>query len=234
MREHSGPEGAPVAPLAAAFLRRQVGAYPSYVKFLVSARAPEGIVAMPEYVLTDQARMERGVVRQDPPAGAGHESHEDATCHARLRRLGMAGRGYECGAGATLDGLAALVAGLNAERPRRLRLDRAIIGTAARNVLFGGGRVPPCGGRAGGVRRPYENVVVTNEAKFLHHHAIPGDTAYVMSSRQAPIFVYGPEATGRSGGAEVTTRESGLVEPPGGLPECPWGYRLAVSVDGGA
>lgn len=236
--------GAPTAPLAAAFQRRQVGAYPSYVTFLVSARGPQGLFASTACASTEQARMERGVVRQGSVGGApvppgktesgadqAPESHEDGVCHGRLRGLGGAGRAHEHGRHSTLSDLAALVAGLNAARPRRLCLDRAVINTAMRNVLFEaspGEYVPPYGSVAHGILRPYQNVVVTGGIKFLHHAGIPDDRAYLLSSKQAPIFVYGPSTTSRAGGVEVTTRESGFVEPPRGEPECPWGYSLDV------
>ena len=133
-----------------------------------------------------------------------------------------------------LDGLAAFVEGLNASRPRALCLDRVIVNYGMCLTLFGNDRrtdswaigYPFYDGRL-----LYRNMSVLGGIAFLHHPGVPHDGAYALSSAQGPVFAHGPSRIDCTDGEIAVSRHCGIVDPPRGLPECPWGVRFGTRKD---
>lgn len=211
------------APLSRAFQRLPLtDVHPPHVKLLAPAREPGGL---------------SGNSPSPFPKGTGHgapstiRTREDSICRGRLQSLGSAKRTYEYTHRSNLLDLCGFVMGLNATRPHGFHFNTIIINDDMYNVLFEtshGICLPPWGCVSHGICRPRQNMITMGGITFLYHHGIPLDCAYVLSSEQAPIFVYGPSTTVFTGSGRKVTRQCGFVEPPPGMLEFPWGIRLGV------
>lgn len=157
--------------------------------------------------------------------------HEDEMCLEHLRGLGTVDETYAYRWDSTLDGLARFVEGLNVPRPRALRLDMVIVNLGMYMTLFANDRRTP-GWNVGypfydGHLR-YKNMSVLDGIAFLHHSGVPHDGAYALSSGQGPVFAHGPSTIDCTSDEIVVTRRCGVIAPPPGLPECPWGVRFGA------
>ena len=240
---------APKAPLPAAFrVCRVIGDHPRSVKFGVPARAGGRIVArtgwkgMGELPAGTMEFPRRDFESSLPPSpkdierdlGPTIEAYEDGMCLGRLQELGAVDDEYVYRWNSALDGLAAFVEGLNASRPRALRLDRVIVNCGMYLTLFGNDRrtdswaigYPFYDGRL-----LYRNMSVLDGIAFLHHPGVPHDGAYALSSAQGPVFAHGPSRIDCTDGEIAVSRHCGIVDPPRGLPECPWGVRFGARKD---
>lgn len=232
------------APLAAAFWRLKAAVDPSPVPFLVPAHEQGGLCATIEYGSTEQAFTSSGAARQlypknyspTPLKGAGHvmastiKTREDDMCHERLRSLGSVGKTYKYGRHFVLASLMTFIAGLNATRPWLLRFDTVVINTEMYDAILEDPYkiLPPYGCVSHGIIWNYRDMFSVSGTSFLHYHGIPFGCAYAMSRNQAPRFVYGPSTIVSASYVQVPTRQSGFVEPPRNMPECPWGVRFNV------
>lgn len=245
MQDNLGDASPRPAPLARAFRRFSLtGGRPPYVEFSVPARKPGGLCAETMCVPTDRARMTR-TTRQISsgsgfprlPKGTEHDAtsairaYEDSMCHEKLRSLGSVKKTYEWTRRSTLLDLKEFVANLDKARPYELQFDAVIINPDMYNALFEisyGKPLPAQGCVFPGIIISYKNMIAMGRFKFLCHPRIPIDCAYALSSEQAPVFVYGPSTTTSINNGQEVSRPCGFVEPPPGMPECPWGVRFGV------
>jgi len=243
---------APRAPLPAAFRVCRMGeGRPASVKFDVPVRGTGGIGVETEWQEAGQLPTESMGFPRDafesgvPPLSEdiarclepAMEEYEDGMCLELLDGLGAADETYEYRWDSTLDGLAGFVEGLSAPRPGALRLDTVIVNFDMYMALFGNDRRTP-GWTVGypfydGQLR-YKNMSVLGGIAFLHHHGIPPGFAYALSSGQGPVFAHGPSTIDCTGDEIVVTRRCGVIEPPRGLPECPWGVGFGAERGEGA
>ena len=241
------PRGdAPSAPLPAAFrVCRLDGEEPKRIRFHVAADGPDGIAAVAEESEARQPRAGRAKIarrellgrplpRPGGPGGALESiagEYEDGLCLDRLEKLDRVEDTYEYRWNSTLGELARFVSGLNADRPRALRLDRVIVNYGMYLALFGNDCRTPGWSRGYPFydgRLLYQNMSVLDGIAFLHHPDVPHDGAYALSSAQGPVFVHGTSYIESSGDGIGIGRRCGLVEPPRGAPGCPWGARFGV------
>ncbi|MDD9813976.1 MAG: hypothetical protein OXU37_06925 [Thaumarchaeota archaeon] len=246
---HAGD--APEAPLPAAFrVCRVEGTRLPSVTFGVSMRDGDGIGAetraramgaLPAKTIKfPRDAFENGLppfptdIERD--LGPTVAEHEDDMCFGLLHGLTTADGMYTYRWNSTLDSLARFVEGLNAPRPSELRLDTVIVNFGMYMTLFGNDRRTP-GWTAGypfydGQLR-YKNMSVLDGIVFLYHPEVPHDCAYALSSVQGPVFAHGPSVIDCTSDEIAVTRHCGVVEPPRGLPECPWGVGFgAARVEG--
>ncbi|RNJ74190.1 MAG: hypothetical protein EB832_00370 [Thaumarchaeota archaeon S14] len=242
----TGHGDAPVAPLPAAFRVCRVGdGQPASVKFDVPTRGPDGVRVETEWKeigpMSPRAiEFPRGALGNgllpfpkciERDLGSTIAEHEDNMCLELLHGLGAVGETYAYRWNSTLDGLARFVGGLNAPRPSELRLDTVIVNLGMYVALFGNdGRTPSwvAGYPFYGGEHLYRNMSVLDGIAFLYHPEVPHDCAYALSSVQGPVFAHGPTAIDCTSDGIAVTRHCGVVEPPRGLPECPWGVRFGV------
>jgi len=240
---------APLAPLPAAFrlCRDTKGRKPS-AQFRVPVEGPGGI----------GTRIEARTAQRSPLVGMAFPPHghvpgqahcafdadrdlgmpigafEDQMLLAQLDTLTGDGERYKLRPDSGLGSLAASMSRLNDRRPRRLPLDTALVGTHMGMTLlenqFGAGHwyagCPFYGGRA-----LYQNMAVLGGFVLLHHPGIPAGRAFAVSSEQAPVFVHGTSFLSCTDEGLAVIRRYGIIEPPRGTPECPWGVRLSVEGD---
>ncbi|MDD9809506.1 MAG: hypothetical protein OXU25_06765 [Thaumarchaeota archaeon] len=159
--------------------------------------------------------------------------YEDSMCLERLRRLDAVDEEYTCRHDSTLGELARFVAGLNASRPRELRLDRVLVNYGMFLVLFRNDRRTP--GWAAGYpfydgSLLYGNMSVLDGIAFLEHPEIPHGSAYALSSRQGPVFAHGPSSVHCTEDALEANRECKVIDPPEGATGCPWGVKFGADI----
>ncbi|MDD9813479.1 MAG: hypothetical protein OXU37_04325 [Thaumarchaeota archaeon] len=162
------------------------------------------------------------------------EAHEDAMCLRQLDGLGRVDETYTYRWNSTLEELARFVSGLNATRPRALRFDTVLVNLNMYMTLFGNDRRTPSwniGYPFYGGDLLYQNMTVLGKMAFLHHPGVPHDEAYALSAAQGPVFAHGPSIIDSTSDGLDVARHCGLVEPPPGLPGCPWGVRFGVCRD---
>lgn len=237
--------GAPEAPLPAGFrLHRLSGLKRQFVRFRVPATghgrdgsgARDVEVGQPPAGSLEIPRNDFEGTSPTYPMGIGSDlepmigEHEDEMCLEKLRRLDCADETYVYRWDSTLDGLAKFVSGLNATRPREVRLDTVFINYGMYLTLFGNDLRTPSWAAGypfydGGAR--YNNMSVLGRVAFLHHPGVPHDGAYAISSRQGPVFVHGPSRIDCTDDVIEVTRRCGVVEPPE-YPDVPWGVRFGV------
>lgn len=242
---------APEAPLPAAFrVCRVRGSRPPKARFDVPVKRPGEIEVETRWeeigpLAAKTLKFPRDALENyqlEYPNGIAHElgpaidDHEDEVCLEQLCKLETIGEEYTYAWDSTLDGLAEFVSRLNAARPRELRLDTVLVNYGMYLTLFGNDRRTP----SWAVGYPfydgsllYKNMSVLGETAFLHHPEIPHDCAYALSSAQGPVFAHGPSAVECTRDEIVVKRHCGVVEPPRGLPECPWGVGFGVVRGGG-
>lgn len=241
---------APEAPLPAGFrLHRLSGLKRQFVRFRIPARGQGR--ACTEAKDVEVGRLPAGsleISRNDfegtapsYPMNIGSDlepiigEHEDEMCLALLRGLGEADGEYVYRWDSTLDGLVEFVSGLNASRPRGLRLDTVFVNYGMYLTLFGNDLRTPSWSRGypsyGGEPR-YTNMTVLSRIAFLHHPEVPHDGAYAVSSGQGPVFVHGPSRIDCTDDTVEVTRHCDVVEPPKHA-EIPWGVKFGVKRDDG-
>lgn len=237
-REQDPPE----APLPAAFrVHRLLGGSRPDVPFAVPTGEPGG--AGTEAVPVGQVPI--GTARSPRTAFVGTlpsytedmgimiEHYEDSMCLERLEGLDDIGKAYTCRQDSTLGELARFLSGLNAARPRALRLDRVVLNYGMFLVLFGNDRRTPswtAGYPFYDGRLLYRNMSVLDGIAFLEHPRVPHDAAYALSSSQGPVFVHGPSAVRCTEDALESSRQCKVIDPPEAERGCPWGVRLGVDM----
>lgn len=240
-----GLEGIPPeVPLPAAFrVCRLDGDRPASVPFAVPSDDPDDAGARTVWKEAGQVPVRRKALPRHlfeeclpsyPDAmGFAIKEYEDAMCLERLEGLGAVDDVYTCRQDSTLGGLVRFVAGLNAARPRALRLDTILVNYDMCLALFWNDRrtaswapgYPFYDGRL-----LYRNMSALVGIAFLHHPDVPHDGAYALSSAQGPVFVHGPSSIRCTAESIVMRRQCGVVEPPEGAPGCPWGVRFGVDM----
>lgn len=240
---------APEAPLPAGFrVCRLADGPPPSAKFRVAVDGPGGIGA--RTVSRPIGQLRAGTMQiprssfENPlpryPTDIGKdvlpiiESYEDGMCLEQLYGLGEVDDVYEYRWNSTLDELAGFVSGLNASRPRALRLDTVFVNLGVYMPLFGNDRRTEVCSKGypfydGSLL--YQNMSVLDGIAFLYHLNAPPDGAWAISSAQAPVFVHGTSSINCTEDSIELSRQCGIVEPPPGAPGCPWGVRFGVARD---